>query len=150
MAYRQLVSDVRFGSLAALRTNTSLMSASGGKAATRKQFFRSPWLNVCFSQKRSFKPRLFHDFERLLSAKSGLRGAKRCTCAGRRAIPSPAESTHRLLGRALPADVVPEPLAVCRRLQFRSAIALGVTSSTIRSRLQVTPHQPRLLTAWLS
>ncbi len=38
---------------------------------SRSHRTREQIANVCFSQKRSFKPRLFHDFERLLSAKSG-------------------------------------------------------------------------------
>ena len=57
MAYRQLVSNVRFGSLAALSTNTSLMSASGGKAVVQARLFRiriasisGRTLNVCFHQ----------------------------------------------------------------------------------------------------
>jgi len=65
------VLDVRFGSLAVIRANTSLMSASGGKADTQKQFFRSPWLKVCFHPKRSFRPPNFDEFEGLLSANSG-------------------------------------------------------------------------------
>ena len=44
------LSNGRFGSLAVIRANTSLMSASGGKAVTQKQFSRSPWLNVRFHQ----------------------------------------------------------------------------------------------------
>ncbi len=146
----QAAGHVRFGSSAAPRHPISSVAAIGCIPAVPQRIFKIQNLNVCSCRKRSFKPLEKRCCELPQTAKIGLRGSKKCTCAGRRAIPSPAEPTHRLLGRALPADVIPEPLAGCRRCQFRSPIALGVTSSTIRSRPRVTPHQPRLLTAWLS
>ena len=66
--------NVCFGSQAVIRANTSLMSASGRKAVTQKQFFRSPWLKVCFHPKRSFRLPNFDEFEGQLSAKSGHSG----------------------------------------------------------------------------
>ena len=47
--------DVRFGSLAVIQTHISLMSAIGRIADTRQRDFESPWLNVRFHPKRSFR-----------------------------------------------------------------------------------------------
>jgi hypothetical protein len=65
------IENVRFGSVAVIQTNTSLMSASEGKADTQKQFLKSPWLNVCFHRKRSFRPPDTDEFEGQLTANSG-------------------------------------------------------------------------------
>jgi len=67
------MSASRPGSLAALERHSSPKAALGCIAVVQPARSGLPYLNVCFSQKRSFKPRLFHDFERLLSANSGLK-----------------------------------------------------------------------------
>ncbi len=64
-------SNGRLGSLAALRTNTSSMSAFGGKAALQTARSRSQILNVRFSPKRPFGPRQSRRNDGPLSANSG-------------------------------------------------------------------------------
>ena len=63
--------DVRFGSLAVIQTNTSLMSAIGRIADTRQCDFESPRLYVRFQLKRSSRGLYFTHAHRLLSANSG-------------------------------------------------------------------------------
>ncbi len=62
---------VRFGSVADVSDDFSLMSAFGGKAVVRPTIFFTKILNVCFHQKRSFDVPKIRDIVRLLSAKSG-------------------------------------------------------------------------------
>ena len=64
------VINARFGSLADLQCNTSLMSALGCKAVIGKPFFGDSKLKVRFSRKRSFGRWDLVDFEGPLSAKS--------------------------------------------------------------------------------
>ena len=63
--------DVRFGSLAVIQTNTSLMSAIGRIADTRQCDFESPRLYVRFHLKRTFDHAQYCDFEWRLLATSG-------------------------------------------------------------------------------
>ncbi len=66
-----LIKNGRFGSLAALFTDSSLMSGFGWKADIREPDFTGPSLNVCFSRKRTFRLAKPNCFEGPLSAKSG-------------------------------------------------------------------------------
>ncbi len=63
--------NVRFGSSAALQDSTTSTAAIGGQAAVPLRFFKNQYLNVCYSQKRTFKPHQNREFDRPLTANSG-------------------------------------------------------------------------------
>ncbi len=54
MTILQRIVYVRFGSLAALRSDITPTAASGAKPAVREADFQNSNLNDCFTQKRSF------------------------------------------------------------------------------------------------
>ncbi|MEE8625910.1 MAG: hypothetical protein V3T19_11255, partial [Acidiferrobacterales bacterium] len=67
----RVTSDVGFGSSAAARHRISSMAAIECKAVVQQTIFLSRILNVCFSQKRTFKLAKNHEIEGPLSARSG-------------------------------------------------------------------------------
>ncbi len=70
LVFISIVND-RFGSLAALLTNISLMSGFEGKADVFRFNFGSLRFNVRFSQERTLLPRRNSNFQGPLSATSG-------------------------------------------------------------------------------
>ncbi len=66
--------SVEYQSYPAPRHRISSLAALEGKAATRQPNFASPRLNVCFSQKRTFKTLEILDSDRPLTAKTGQSG----------------------------------------------------------------------------
>ncbi len=92
------MSNVCCGSLAALLTDISLTSASGGKAATRHPDFPSLRLNVCFSRKRTFSLLEIAGNQGPLSAAISTGRCNTCRASSYDAPTKPSGPKTRMLG----------------------------------------------------
>ena len=62
--------EVRFGSQAVVRHHIRRLAAFGVKPAVREADFQNSYLNVCFTQKRSFRSSETRIYDRQLTAEA--------------------------------------------------------------------------------